>query len=350
MEKELPVKEEVWIFAEHRQGECTDAALGLLGEGKRLCKKITGSRLCAIVLGHGKESPAQDLGSYGADRIYSLEHESLEPYSTDTAASLIADFVRDKAPFLVLFPADSLGADLAARVAARLRVALVTNCVDIKMGSGRRLEFVKPVSDEMLYASVQTAGEGVRIATVVPDVMDPEEPDKKNRAEVQEIHPSLGVQADRLRTLERIKGDPRTISLEEAEIVVAGGRGVGDSRSFQLIHDLADALQGSVGGSRPVVDDGNLPFERQIGRTGKNTSPKLFVACGISGASEFTGGMEKSKKIVVVNTDKNAPILKMADLGVVADAREVIPEIVRRVREKKEKEKRKSPEADKKKP
>ena len=349
MENQLPAREEVWIFAEHRQGEFTDAALGLLGEGKRLCKKITGSRLCAIVFGHGRESPAPDLGSYGADRIYSLEHESLESCNTDMTASLLADFVRDKAPFLVLFPADFLGSDLAARVAARLRAALVTNCVDIKKGSGRRLEFVKPVSDEMLYASVQAEGEGVRIATVVPDVMDPEEPDRKNKAEMHEIRPSFTNQEGRLRTLERIKGDPRTISLEEAEIVVAGGRGVGETQTFQLIHYLAEVLQGSVGGSRPVVDNGNLPFERQIGRTGKNTSPKLFVACGISGASEFTGGMEKSKKVVAVNTDKNAPILKMADLGVVADAREVIPEIIRLVREKKEEEKRESPEADTKK-
>jgi len=344
MGDQLPATEEVWTFAEHRRGEFTDAALGLLGEGKRLCRKRTGSRLCAVVLSHGIEGLEQRLGPYGAERIYSLEHEAVPSAGTDTAATLMADLIKEKAPFLVLFPADSAGSDLAARVAAKLRAPLVTNCVDIKTGSGGKLEFVKPVSDEMLYASVQAESEGVRIATVAPEVMDPDEPDPKNQARVQTIHAALPGRESRLRTLERIPGDPGTIALEEAEIIVAGGRGTGDPGSFQLIHDLADALHGSVGGSRPVVDDGVLPFERQIGRTGRTTSPRLFLACGISGASEFTGGMEKSKKIVAVNTDKDAPIMKMADLAVVGDARKVIPEILRLVREKKENESRSLPE------
>ncbi len=329
---------DVWIFAEHKEGEFTEVTFGLLGEGKRLCKRLTGGSLSSLVLGSGTGGPGDVLGPYGAERVYVLEHASLGSSSPEIAATLIADLAREKTPFLILFAATSIGSDLAARVAAILRTPLVTHCVDIRVGAGKRLEFVKPVSDEMLYATVESEVEGVQVATIAPDVMEFEDPDNERQAEVLEVLPPLSNPSTRLRTLEVIKGDPKTISLEEAEIVVAGGRGLGDEESFRLVHELAEAIDGSVGGSRPVVDGGRLPFERQIGRTGQTTSPKLFVACGISGASEFTGGMEKSKQLIAINTDRNAPILQMADLGIVGDGRKVIPEIVRLVRERKKKQ------------
>jgi electron transfer flavoprotein alpha subunit len=326
---------DVWIFAEQKEGEFKEVTFGLLGEGKRLCKRRTGGSLSSLLLGSGIEGSGQILGSYGAERVYLLEHESPGSCSPEIATILIADLAREKAPSLILFAATSVGSDLAPRVAARLRAPLVTHCVDIRVGAGKGLEFVKPVSDEMLYATIQPQVEGIQIATMTPDVLEFDEPDGQKQAELVEILPSHPDASTRLRTLEVIKGDPKTISLEEAEIVVAGGRGLGDEDSFQLLHDLAETIEGSVGGSRPVVDAGRLPFERQIGRTGKTTSPKLLVACGISGASEFTGGMERSKQLIAINTDKNAPILGMADLGIVGDGREVIPELVRLVREKK---------------
>jgi len=332
------MKTDVWIFAEQKEGEFTEVTFGLLCEGKRLCKRLTGGSLSSLVIGAAIGGCGQILGSYGAELVYVLEHESSGTCSPEIAATLIANLAREKAPFLILFAATSVGSDLAPRVAARLRAALVTHCVDIRVGAGKRLEFVKPVSDEMLYATIQSQVEGVQIATMAPDVMEVDEPDGEKQAEVVEILPSRPDANTRLQTLEVIKGDPKTISLEEAEIVVAGGRGLGDEDSFQLIQDLAEMIEGSVGGSRPVVDAELLPFERQIGRTGKTTSPKLFVACGISGASEFTGGMERSKQLIAINTDKNAPILGMADLGIVGDGREVIPELVRLIRDQKKKQ------------
>ncbi len=349
MEKRSQEEREICVFAECRQGEFTDNAFGLVGEGKRLCKKLKGSRLSAFVLGHDMEEVSRALGPYGVPQVFVLEHPPVEACSTERTSNLVSQFIKEKQPFLVLFAADPLGSDLAARVAAKLRAPLVTHCVDIKVGSGGRLDFVKPVSDEMLYATVQASAEGVRIATVSPEVMESEDPDDRQGADVQKIPVCSDGTDDRLKVLHRIKGDPQTISLEEAEIVIAGGRGVGDQESFQCIHDLAEAMEGSVGGSRPVVDEGTLPLERQIGRTGKNTSPRLFVACGISGASEFTGGMEKAKKVVAVNTDRDAPILKMADLGIVGDARQVIPELIRLVKERKDQEKKASEKAEEKK-
>ena len=329
------MKKDVWVFAEHKEGEFAEVTFGLLGEGKRLCKRLSEGSLSSLMLGRGMAGCGGGLGPYGAERVYVIRHESLGSYSPEIASTLIADLARQKAPFLILFAATSTGSDLAARVAAILRTPLVTHCVDIRVGTDNRLEFVKAVSDEMLYATIRSEVEDVQVATIAPDVMEFEEPDNKRQAEVLEILASLSEPRTRLRTLEVRKGDPKTVSLEEAEIVVAGGRGLGDEESFQLVHELAEALEGSVGGSRPVVDEGRLPFERQIGRTGKTTSPKLFVACGISGASEFTGGMEKSKQLIAINTDRSAPILQTADLGIVGDGRKVIPEIIRLVRERK---------------
>jgi electron transfer flavoprotein alpha subunit len=335
LDAKVRMNRDVWIFAEHMEGELTEATFGLLGEGRRLCKRLTESSLCSILLGEGVSDSGESLGPYGADRVYRIEHASPGTLSPEIGASLVADLARRHAPLLILFAHTSTGSDLAARVAAILRAALVTHCVDIRVGAGKRLEFVKAVSDDMLYATLRSEVEGVQVATMALDVMECEDPDHQRQAEVVAVQPSLSHASTRLRTLEVIKGDPGRISLEEAEIVVAGGRGLGDEASFQLVHELAEALGGSVGGSRPVVDQGNLPFERQIGRTGQTTSPRLFVACGISGASEFTGGMEQSKQLIAINTDRNAPILQTADLGIVGDGREVIPEIIRLVRERK---------------
>jgi electron transfer flavoprotein alpha subunit len=329
------MNQEVWVFAEHGQGEFSELTFGLLGEGKRLCRRSKGRSLAALLLGSGVDGPGDALGAYGAERVYVLGLPSPGSSSPETAASLIVDLARKASPFLILFAATATGSDLAARVAAKLQTALVTHCVDIRSGSGKGLEFVKPVSDEMLYATVRSEVEGVVVATMAPDVLEFDEPEQQRQAEVVELLPALSVPSPRLRTLEVIKGDPKTLALEEAEIVVAGGRGLGDEEAFQLVLELADALDASVGGSRPVVDEGRLPFERQIGRTGKTTTPKLFFACGISGASEFTGGMEKSRQLIAINNDRNAPILKIADLGIVGDGREVIPELIRLIKEQK---------------
>ena len=337
---------EIWILAEHRDGVFTDAALGLLGEGRRLCRKIAGTRLCALVAGVRPENPGEALGPYGADQVYCFEPEGPDTPSPDFLAALVAGFAAEKNPFLILLAANSAGSDIAPRVAVRLRAPLVTGCVDIKWGTDRRLEFVKPVSDEMLYASVYAEQEGVQIATMEPHLLETEEPDRGRKAEVVLLHPALPGHTEPVRLLARTRGNPETIDLGEAEVVVAGGRGMGDAEAFRLIHDLARLLEGSVGGSRPVVDAGILPFARQIGRTGRNTAPRLLIACGISGASEFTGGMDRSKQVIAINTDRNAPILKMADLGIVADARQVIREVLGLIREEKDREQQASVKID----
>jgi len=173
------MNKEVWVFAEHKEGEFAEVAFGLLGEGKRLCKRLTDGSLCSLVLGPGTAGFGQRLGPYGAERVYVIGHESLGTYNPENAATLIADLGREKAPFVILFAATSTGSDLAARVAAILRTSLVTHCVDIRVGADERLEFVKAVSDEMLYATIRSEVEGVQVATIAPDVMEFEEPDKE---------------------------------------------------------------------------------------------------------------------------------------------------------------------------
>ena len=206
----IGMNRDVWVFAEHKEGEFAQVTFGLLGEGRRLCKRWTEGALAAIVLGSGMAGCADALGPYGAERVYVLEHESLINHSPETAATLIADFARQRSPSLILFAATSTGSDLAARVAAILRTALVTHCVDIRVEADKRLEFVKAVSDEMLYATVRSAVDGVQVATIATDVMEFEDPDDAMRIEAVEVlHPASGS-STRLRTLEVIKGDPKT--------------------------------------------------------------------------------------------------------------------------------------------
>ena len=334
MKQDAGAKAEIWAVAERQQEEWSSATLGLLAEGKRLCRKLNGASLSAVVLGCGGGGLGGDLGPYGAERVYFCDLPFWQGSDPERASTLIAELALEKAPLLILFAATAVGSDLAPRVAARLRSPVVTQCVDLKVGQGRRLEFVKPVFDEMLYASIQCEKAGIQLATVSPSVLEAEEPEGSHKAELVRITPAPSDRAGRLRTLDVIRGDPKTLAIEDADIVVAGGRGLGDAQSFELVHALAEALQGSVAGTRPVVDQGLVPFERQIGRTGKSVSPKLFVACGISGASEFTGGMDRSKQVIAINTDPNAPIFQRADLGLVGDCREIIPQILRLLRER----------------
>jgi electron transfer flavoprotein alpha subunit len=222
-----------------------------------------------------------------------------------------------------------MGGDLAPRIAARLRVGLVTQCVDI-LTDRDQLAVVKPVSDQYLYQKILFRNSGLKMLTFSLTAMNREDPNINKRAEVIKILSRMDQEQCRIRFIEFIKGDPKTIGLEEADRIVCGGRGIG-KRAFELIYQLADSLNGSVGGTRPVIDWGILPYERQIGQTGVEVFPTLLIACGISGANEFTVGIEGSKLIIAINMDRKARIFKFADLGIIGDLHKIIPLIIEQV-------------------
>jgi electron transfer flavoprotein alpha subunit len=324
--------QEILIMVEQKEGTIEEPSFSLLSEGKRLNEKLESSHLLsAIVMGHGMEDLGSELGSYGADRVYYFENHLLEKYQPELYTELIANLVREKNPEILLLGVTSLGGDLAPRIAARLRVGLVTHCVDI-IADRNQLVVVKPVSDQYLYQKLVFRNQGLKMLTFSPNAITKEDPDINKRAKVIRILPKIGQERGSVRFVELIKADPKTISLEEADVIVCGGRGVG-KQAFEMIHQLADALNGSVGGTRPIIDWGILPFERQIGQTGIEVSPTLLMTFGISGANEFTAGIEGSKLVIAINTDRKARIFKFADLGIIGDLHKIIPLLIERVKE-----------------
>jgi electron transfer flavoprotein alpha subunit len=330
--------QEIFIMVEQKEGTVEKPSFSILSEGKRLNDKLGNSHLLsAIVMGHGMKDLGSELGLYGADRVYYFEDPLLEQYQPDLFTGLIANLVKERNPDFFLFGATSLGSDLAPRVAARLRVGLVTHCVDIIIDRNQ-LTMVKPISDEYLYQKVIFRNPGLKMLTFFPGAMTREDPDINNinkKAEVIRILPNMDQKRSSVRFLKLIKADPKTIGLEEADVIVCGGRGVG-KKAFEMIYRLADALNGSIGGTRPVIDWGILPYERQIGQTGIEVFPTFLMTLGISGANEFTVGIEGSKLVIAINTDRKARIFKFADMGAIGDLHKIIPLIIEQVKRHKE--------------
>ncbi len=327
--------QEIFIMAEQREGTIAESSFLLLSEGKRLKKKLgVFHSLSAILVGHGMKDLESELGSHGADRVYYFDHPLLEKYEPDLYTGLIAEWTREKNPDLFLLGATALGRDLAPRIAARLRVGLVTQCVDLIVDRDQ-LTAVKPVSNQYLYQMVAFRGQGPKMLTFAVNTMAKDDPDLRRRAELIRILPQIGKERPRIRFVELINADPRTIGLEEADRIVCGGRGVGKG-TFDVIFQLADALNGSVGGTRPVIDWGILPYERQIGQTGIEVTPTLLMTFGISGANEFTVGMEGSKLVIAINMDRKARIFKFADLGIIGDLHKIVPFLIDEVKKQRQ--------------
>lgn len=329
------MNQEIFIMAEQKAGTIEEPSFSLLSEGKRINEKLGSSHLLsAILMGHGIKDLESEMGSYGADRVYYFDHPLLEKYEPDLYTGLIANLVKEKNPNLFLLGATSLGSDLAPRIAARLKVGLVTQCVDILVDRDR-LSVVKTISDQYLYQKVVFLSRGPKMLTISSNAMVRGSPEIDKRAEVIRILPEMDLERNRIRFIEWIKADPKTLGLEEADRIICGGRGVG-KEAFELIHQLADALSGSVGGTRPVIDWGILPYERQIGQTGIEVFPTLLMTFGISGANEFTVGIEGSKLVIAINTDRKARIFKFADLGITGDLHKIIPLIIEQVEKHKQ--------------
>jgi len=332
------MSQEIFIMVEQKEGAVEEPSFSLLSEGKKLSEKLGNSPLLsAIVMGHGMKGLGGELGSYGADRVYYFENPQLEQYQPDLYTGLIANLVREKNPDFFLLGETSLGRDLAPRIAARLRAGLVTHCVDI-IADRNQLTVVKPVSDQYLYQKLVFRNPGLKMLTFSPNAMTRGDPDINNinkKAEVIRIFPKMDQEQGSVRFLKLIKADPKTISLEEADMIICGGRGVG-KEAFEMIYQLAEALNGSIGGTRPVIDWGILPYERQIGQTGIEVFPTFLMTLGISGANEFTVGIEGAKLVIAINTDRKVRIFKFADLGIIGDLYKIIPLIIDRVKRNKQ--------------
>lgn len=307
-------------------------ALELLGAGRSLAQAL-GSPLSAALLGHRVGEAAQELGAHGADRVYLAEHPDLESYRSDPHLRLLEKLCREEAPSILLFGHDSAGRDLAPRLAARLGTGLAPDCVELALDpQSRRLFATRPIYGGNLRA-ILTIDTDPQIATLRPKVVEPATRQEGRGAEVVPLTLDPTPLTLRVKVLERVKEEAVGIRLEEAEIVVTGGRGIEDREGVKLVEELARHLGAAVGATRGSVDAGLFPGELQVGLTGKMVAPRLYLAVALSGSMQHMAGCGGAKTIVAINTDPQAPIFQRAHYGVVGDFREVVPTLTEKLRE-----------------
>jgi electron transfer flavoprotein alpha subunit len=310
----------IWVFCETRDGELQSVALELLGVARELAEK-TGEKVCALLLGHNVKSKAQELIAYGADLVYVVDDEKLATFVTEPYAQAVTQISKAYEPSVILFGATSIGRDLAPRLSARLKTGLTADCTKLEMDEEGNLFMTRPAFGGNLFATIICPDHRPQMSTVRPGVMKKLERDDSRKGEVVEENITWDESKFAVTVLEEVKEVSSCDKIEDAKILVSCGRGVKDVCPAR---ELAGKVGGSLSSSRALVDTGVLEHNRQVGQTGKTVRPEAYLAFGISGAIQHLAGMEESEFIVAVNTDKNAPIFKVANLGIVSDAAAVL--------------------------
>ena len=313
------------VFLEHHEGDLQKDSLGVLGKAAQL-----GGDVAALIAGSGVEALAAQAGRFGAAKVYLADDPALEAPLPQPRVDVTADLVRRHGFETVLFGATVLTADVAAGLAARLDAGLNWDLVDLTKEDGKLIG-KRPALDDTVYVDVGWKGEP-RIALVRTGTFDPVE--SGGQAEIEQLEVRLEDFSTRAKMIEQAHEESEGPSIEDAEVIVAGGRGLGGPENFGLVEELAKALGGAVASTRAVVDAGWYPYATQVGQTGKTVSPRLYIAVGISGAVQHKVGMQGSNMIVAINKDPNAPIFEYADLGVVGDLNEIVPKLTELVRQR----------------
>ncbi len=326
---------DVWVFAEVDGGSIAAVSLELLGKGRELADEL-GVRVAAVLAGDGTGELASTLFQHGADIVYSAEDPRLAHYTTQPFARVVTDLIREKKPEIVLYGATPLGRDLAPRVASALKTGLTADCTDLQIGTyesgGRvyqkKLLQIRPAWGGNIIATIVSPDVLPEMATVREGVMHVPEPAPGRGGSLVKVRVNLNCECDSLRVVEH-RRQPRRVDLRSANIIVSGGYGMGCKDGFDMLHELAGILGGAVGASRAAVDAGFIHHDHQVGQTGTTVRPKLYIACGISGAVQHRAGMEESAKIIAINKDPDAPIFQIAHYGIVGDVREVVPRLIK---------------------
>jgi len=329
---------DVWIVAEHKDGELKKVSLELLGVGKKLAERLGGS-LAALLVGHQVEALAAELDGYGAQKIYVCESEALANYSNEGYTKPIAELAKAHDPAVLLGGATALGKDLFPRVAARLQTGLASDCTSLDINDEGVLVAERPMFAGKVMVDTSTPEARPQMAALRPNVMPVPEKGEVE-AEVEKVAVELKPQDIRAVIKEVVKTAGEKIDLTEASIIVAGGRGMANKENFKILEELASAFGegAAVGASRSAVDSEFAPHDIQVGQTGKVVNPNLYVACGISGSIQHLAGMRTSKFIVAINKDSEAPIFEVADYGIVDDLFKVVPLLTEEVKKLKAQE------------
>lgn len=322
----------VWIFVEHHEGKIRDTTLELLTEGKRLASEV-GEELAAVLIGKDVADMTKTLTAYGADKIYIVEHEELKRFTADGYGTVLTALITKYKPSIVLYGATLTGRELAPVIAIRVHAGLTADCTKVSINEDKLLLQTRPAFGGNVMASIVCPRTRPQMATVRPHVIKKGEPDFTREAEIVREEVDISPKLIRAKILEVIKEVvDKSANLEEADIIVSGGRGLGAPENFRLIEELAHVMGAAVGASRSAVDAGWKPHHHQVGLTGKTVAPKLYMAIGISGAIQHLVGMQTSDIIVAINKDPEAPIFDVATYGIVADLFDVVPVLTEELR------------------
>ncbi|MBR3631674.1 MAG: electron transfer flavoprotein subunit alpha [Elusimicrobiaceae bacterium] len=331
VKKDLSAYKGVWAFIEIADNGQTQSVrsvgLELLTKGRELADQL-GEELAAVVIGDGVEKYFAELSSYGADKIYAVSGPAYHDYNTTAYASALITLIKKYSPSVVLYPSTYIGRDLSPRVAAELFVGLTADCTGLSIAEGLLIQ-TRPAFGGNIMADIKCPDYRPQMSTVRPNVFKKVVTRPGSMAQVISEPIAVPVAAGKVRIVSKhFDQVTETEKLDEAEVVIAGGRGMKDAAGFAVLGELATELGGAVGASRAAIDMGLQPKEKQIGQSGVTVSAKLYVACGISGAVQHTVGIEHSDVIIGVNKDANAPIFNVCKYGFVGDARQLMPKVV----------------------
>lgn len=315
----------VWVYIEMAGDKPRNVGLELVGAGRKLADGM-GQKLAGVIIGDKLEEVAKEVFAAGADQVYLVESPALANYSTDGYTATFVDLIGTYKPSVVLLGATNDGRDLGPRIACRIGTGLTADCTGLAIDETTGLvAWTRPAFGGNIMATILCPDHRPQMGTVRPSVFKRPESDYARSSEIIRVPSKVQASDIRTKIVEVIKVATATCNLEEAEIIVSGGRGLGKPENFCYVEALADVLGGAVGASRAAVDAGWKPHLHQVGQTGKTVGPKIYFACGISGAIQHLAGMSSSDIIIAINKDPDAPIFRMADYGIVGDALEVLP-------------------------
>ncbi|WP_312831694.1 electron transfer flavoprotein subunit alpha/FixB family protein [Sedimentibacter saalensis] len=328
----------IFVFAEQRDRKVQKVALELIGKGKQLAKDLN-TTVTAVLLGHDMMDEAKKLCYAGADNVIYIDDEVLDVYMTEPYVYTMNKIIEDKKPDIVIYGATAIGRDMAPRVSARVHTGLTADCTgltiepDDENPEKLNLMMTRPAFGGNLMATIACPNHRPQMATVRPGVMQALKMSDQNPVNIEQYKVEIPADCKNVEILDITKIIQQRMNIEDAKVLVSGGRGMHGPENYPMLEELADLLGGTISASRAAVDAGWVPKDRQVGQTGKTVRPNLYIACGISGAIQHLAGMEESDYIIAINKDASAPIFDVADVGIVGDIFKIVPLLIEQLKQ-----------------
>jgi electron transfer flavoprotein alpha subunit len=332
----------IFVFAEQRDRKVQKVAFELIGKAKDLAKDLD-TTVTAVLLGKDMQEEAKKLCYAGADKVIYADNDMLDMYMTEPYVYTMHKLITERKPEIVIFGASAIGRDMAPRVSARVHTGLTADCTGLAIEADEEdpnklnLMMTRPAFGGNLMATIACPNHRPQMATVRPGVMQAKKPSTDNPVNVEEIKFVIPVECKNVEIIDVAKIIQHRMNIDEAKVLVSGGRGIGGAEGYKMLEELADLLGGTIASSRAAVDEGWIEKDRQVGQTGKTVRPNLYIACGISGAIQHLAGMEESDYIIAINKDETAPIFEVADVGIVGDVFKVVPLLIEQLQKERAK-------------